>query len=443
MVKTEDWTGAQGAVIGSALIDPDCVPRIISSCADNDFEGEYRTILAAIRTLTIRGKPVDPVTVLSVIGAAYEPTIRRLIDETPTAENVGAYMDICKEQSRLARLTTLGAELTGAATLEDAREILQRMQTVSVEQNAARIVDMSTALAGFYDQHQAGKHDYISVGFPALDEKLAVDPGDVLVIGGYPSDGKTALMLQWAWKISDRLPVGIFSFETSADKLTDRLVTQAVSKLSFTDVKRSTMDAAAWKEITAASIEISRKKIEIVEAAGMTADDILGLSLSRGFGCICIDYVQLVSPGSVRRGGTRAEEVAEISKALALMARRHRLLVIELSQLSRPQKTAKGKTPAPTLSSLRESGQLEQDADVVALLYRTSDAENARRELYVAKNKEGRTGRMELAFNGERQRFSYIARGDDIPRELAAAQKNRYEAKKSGDEQMAIKEAVK
>ena len=166
------------------MIDPDCVPRIISSCADNDFEGEYRTILAAIRTLTIRGKPVDPVTVLSVIGAAYEPTIRRLIDETPTAENVGAYMDICKEQSRLARLTTLGAELTGAATLEDAREILQRMQTVSVEQNAARIVDMSTALAGFYDQHQAGKHDYISVGFPALDEKLAVDPGDVLVIGG-------------------------------------------------------------------------------------------------------------------------------------------------------------------------------------------------------------------------------------------------------------------
>lgn len=443
MVKTEDWTGAQASVIGSALIDPKCVPLIMSSCAPDDFAGEFRTLLDAIRTLAIRGQPVDPVTVLAAVGKAYEPTIRRLLDETMTAANVAAYIEICKEQSRLARLTALGTELVGAATLADAREILQRMQGVSVEQDTARIVDMQTALASFYDQHQAGKHEYISVGFPALDEKLAVDPGDVLVIGGYPSDGKTALMLQWAWKISGTLPVGVFSFETSAEKLTDRIVTQAVPELRFSEVKRSTMDARAWKRVTAASVEISRRKLEIVEAAGMTADDILGVSLARGFRVICIDYVQLVAPGAVRRGGTRAEEVAEISKALALMARRHKLLVIELSQLTRPQKNAKGKTPPPTLSSLRESGQLEQDADVVALLYRTSEAENARRELYIAKNKEGRTGRMELAFNGEAQRFSYVAKGDDIPAELLAAQKNRYEAKKSGGEQMEIQDTEK
>lgn len=440
MVKTEDWTGAQASVIGSALIDPKCVPIILSSCAPDDFSGENRTLIEAIRTLAIRGQPVDPVTVLAVVGKAYEATIRRMLVETVTSANVAAYVGVCKEQSRLARLTALGMELAGAATLADAREILQRMQAVSVEQDTARIVDMQTALSGFYEQHQAGKHESISVGFPALDEKLAVDPGDVLVIGGYPSDGKTALMLQWAWKIADTLPVGIFSFETSAEKITDRIVTQAVPQLRFTDVKRSTMDAQAWRSLTAASVEITQRKLEIVEAAGMTADDILGVTLARGFRVICIDYVQLVAPGVVRRGGTRAEEVAEISKALALMARRHKLLVIELSQLTRPQKNAKGKTPPPTLSSLRESGQLEQDADVVALLYRIGEAEDARRELYIAKNKEGRTGRMELAFNGEAQRFSYVATGDDIPAALAAAQRNRYEAKKSGGEQMEIQD---
>ena len=132
------------------------------------------------------------------------------------------------------------------------------------------------------------------------------------------------------------------------------------------------------------------------------------------------------------------EEVAEISKALALMARRHKLLVIELSQLTRPPKDKSGKTPAPTLSSLRESGQLEQDADVVALLYRIGAAAGANRELFIAKNKEGETGRMELRFDGQAQRFSYVARDDDIPKALLAAQRNRYEAKKEAAEQTTL-----
>lgn len=440
MVSAQDWTGAQAAVIGSALIDPDCVPLILSSCSPEDFSGEYRTLIEAVRELAIRGQKVDPVTVLAAVGKAYEPTIRKLLLETPTAANADTYAQICKEQRRLAQLGALGVELAGAATLDAARETLQKMQAVSVEQDAARVTDMAAALTQFYDEHQRGRHEYIELGFPALDEKLAVDPGDVLVLGGYPSDGKTALMLQWAWHVAKTRRVGIFSFETSTRKLMDRLVTQAVPELRFTDVKRSTMDGAAWKAVTAESSRIARSNICIVEAAGMTAADILGVALAQHCEVVCIDYVQLVAPGTARKGGTRAEEVAEISKQLALMARRHRLLVIELSQLSRPQKNAKGKTPPPTMASLRESGQLEQDADVVALLYRVGEAEDARRELFIAKNKEGRIGRMELAFRGESQRFTYVARGEDIPRELAAAQRNRYEAKKDQQEQLQIGE---
>ena len=440
MVKTADWTDAQAYVIGSALIDPACVPVIMSEATPEDFGGEYRTLLDAIRLLAVSGQPVDPVTVLNAVGPSYRDTVKRLLVETPTAANVQAYIDVCKEQSRLARLAALGAELTGAATLADARETLQKAQSVSVEQDTARIVTMQDALAQFFDEHQRGEKRYITTGFRAMDERLTLDLGDVLVLGGYPSDGKTALMLQWAWRMAQQQPVGIFSFETGAAKLMDRLVTQAVPDLRFTDVKHGKMNADQWRAVTAASVEISKRPIQIVEAAGMSAEDVLGVTLARGFKVIALDYVQLVRPGTVRKGGTRAEEVAEISKSLALMARRHKLLVIELSQLSRPAKNNKGKTPPPTLSSLRESGQLEQDADVVALLYRTGEAEDARRELYIAKNKEGRIGRMELAFNGEGQRFNYIARGDEIPKELERLQRKRYEAKKSGGQQISMEE---
>ena len=436
MVNGQDWTLSQQSVIGSALIDGRCAPLLLSELRPEDLSGSFRTMFEAIRALQLRGQPVDPVTVLERIGPAYRDEIVRIVDETPTAANVTAYIRICKEQSRLTRLASLGTELSGATTLDEAREILQTAQTAAVEQSVA-VTDMTAALSDFFERHQQGEHRYISVGLPELDERLTVDLGSVLVLGGYPSDGKTALMLQWCWHIAETLPVGIFSFETSAQVLTDRLMTQAVPDISFTKVKRGTLDADAWKRITAESVHITQRKLQIVEAAGMTAADVLGVTLSRGFKVIALDYVQLIAPGTVRKGGTRQEELAEISKSLALMARRHKLLVIELSQLTRPQKKKDGTTPAPTLSSLRESGQLEQDADVVALLYRTGSGENAARQLYVAKNKEGRLGRMGLHFDGERQRFSYIA-PPTIPPELQAAQRNRKKEKQDGGEQTAL-----
>ena len=436
MVNGKDWSNAQASVIGSALIDGSCAPLLMSELRPEDLSGDYRTMFEAIVDLKLRGQPVDPVTVLDKVGPAYRDEIIRLINETPTAANVAAYVRICKEQSRLTRLASLGSELSAAASLDEAREILQTAQAAAVEQNAA-VTDMTAALADFYGRHET-EHRYIGVGIPELDERLTVDLGSVLVLGGYPSDGKTALMLQWCWHIAETLPVGIFSFETSTATLMDRLVTQAVPKLSFTAVKRGTLDAKDWKRITAESTHISKRNVQIVEAAGMTAADVLGVTLARGFKVIAVDYVQLIAPGTVRKGGTRQEELAEISKALALMARRHKLLVIELSQLVRPQKKKDGTTPAPTLSSLRESGQLEQDADVVALLYRTGDGENAARQLYVAKNKEGRLGRMGLRFDGDRQRFSYI-KPPEIPRELLVEAEKRRRRER-GDDQITIEE---
>ena len=440
MVSREDWTHAQLSVIGSALIDDRCVGLIMSELRREDLVGEFQTLFDAIVDLKLRGQPVDPVVVLSKVGPAYEELIRNSLDYTPTAANVAAYVQICKEQSRLSRLAALGVELSGALTLDDARRILQEAQDAAVERNAA-VTDMATALTGFFERHQQGERPHVAVGLREFDERVMLDFGDVLVLGGYPSDGKTALMLQWCWHIAQTAPVGIFSFETSADKLMDRIVTMATPKLSFTAVKRGGMEPDDWKRITAESVHISRRNIQIVEAAGMTASDVLGVTLARGFRVIALDYVQLIAPGTVRKGGTRQEELAEISKALALMARRHKLLVIELSQLTRPQKLKDGKTPAPTIASLRESGQLEQDADVIALLYRERQTDRTARKFYVAKYKDGELGYMDLRFDGDRQTFSY-QKLPDIPRELEAAGRNRREREREGEpEQIQIEEA--
>lgn len=440
MVSREDWTHAQLSVIGSALIDDRCVGLIMSELRREDLVGEFQTLFDAIVDLKLRGQPVDPVVVLSKVGPAYEELIRNSLNYTPTAANVAAYVQICKEQSRLSRLAALGVELSGALTLDDARRILQEAQDAAVERNAA-VTDMATALTGFFERHQQGERPHVAVGLREFDERVMLDFGDVFVLGGYPSDGKTALMLQWCWHMAQSCPVGIFSFETSADKLMDRLVTQAVPKLSFTAVKRGELEPDDWKRITAESVHIAKRNIQIVEAAGMTAADVLGVTLSRGFKVIALDYVQLIAPGTVRKGGTRQEELAEISKALALMARRHKLLVLELSQLVRPQRTKDGKTPAPTIASLRESGQLEQDADVIALLYRERESDKTTRQFYVAKYKDGELGRMTLRFDGDRQRFSY-QKLPNIPPELEAAGRNRKAREREGPpEQIQIEEA--
>ena len=403
MVK---WTDAQTSVLGSVLIEPDLAPRLLSETSVADYSGEHRTVYQAIAALIADGSPVDAVTVGAKLGAAYKQMLVALMELTPTAANFDSYVEIVKEQSRLTALHKLAVELTGAVTLDDARGILSKAQDVATDASNKRVFTMMQMLQDFFTEHQETKREYISWGIGALDDKVYADRGDVVVIGGYPSDGKSALMLQTAYHIAEKHRVGIFSFETSRKKLTDRLVSHVMG-LNFGKIKRSDLRMEDWHRVTAGADSFTKHGIEVIEAAGMTVNDILGITLSHRFDVIYIDYVQLISAEHYRRGGTRSEEVAEISKALHVMAQRHNVMVVELSQLSRPEGKKGGTIPAPTLSSLRESGQLEQDADVVMLLYRTNPAaQNSPRELYVAKNKEGELGHFELQFDGKTQTFS-------------------------------------
>ncbi|MBR3861120.1 MAG: hypothetical protein IKM84_04465 [Oscillospiraceae bacterium] len=405
MVKTDAWFDAQVGVLGSVLIEPTLAPQMIVETQAEDFNGDFRGVWSAIAGLLRDGEPVDAMTVRNRLGAASNPLLAELVRATPTTANFAAYVAACREQSRLRRLQGLSLALNGSVTLDDAREVLGRMQSVAVEHNRQRVSGMMDALTDFYQAHHEGRGSCIPWGIPALDDQIRTDRGDVVVIGGYPSDGKSALMIQCALHMAKTCKVGIFSFETSRRKLMSRIVAHRMG-IDMRRIVLDRMEDADWQQISRYSRSITDLKLEIIEASGMTTNDIMAMSLSRSYEVIYLDYIQLISSVQQRRGGTRQEELAEISKALHILAQRHGILVVELSQLSRPPKTKDGKFPPPTLASLRESGQLEQDADVVMLLYRMYPGQtDSPRELYVAKYKEGPLGKLALRFDGGKQRF--------------------------------------
>lgn len=412
----QDWAMAQQSVVGSVLISPEVLPLVLRICKPADMQGSCATVYAAMQALELEGKTVDPVTVLERVGPAYRDELLRMMQQTPTAANAEVYARICAEQSRLSRLHELAAQLMGVTRMEDALPMVQGMTEALGEHNAARITTLTDALYAFFDRHDAAAPapEYIPFGLPKLDSHLTAELGDVIVLGGYPSDGKSAMMLQWAWELARRYRVGVYSLETGERKLTDRFVAQAAA-IRMEHIKHNALSESEWSQALLLGHQTQKRQtVDLIEAAGWTVTDILSAALSRHHQVVMIDYVQLIRPGTQRRGGTRNEEVAEISMALHTMAQRHGILVVELSQLSRPQGTGKGKTVAPpTLASLRESGQLEQDADIVMLLYRTKpDSLGSPRRLHIAKNKEGTTGMIDLKFTGAIQRFEE-ADGED------------------------------
>lgn len=431
-----DWTRAQQSVVGSVLISPQVLPLVLRICKPSDMMGTCATIYGAMQELQLAGAVVDPVTVLERVGPAYRDELERVMRETPTAANAEAYAEICAEQSRLARLHVLAAQLLDAPRMDDALPLLQRMMEVTAANKAESVVSIQRAVIEFFERHSGAAPEYIPFGIPKLDARLTAELGDVVVLGGYPSDGKSALMLQWCWELSKKYRVGVYSLETRKEKLTDRFVAQA-GAIGLDAIKHNRMGQMEWSLASLVGRQADKRTADLIECAGWTVSDILATALAHRHQIVMIDYVQLIEPGSARRGGTRAEEVAAISKALHTMAQRHGILVVELSQLTEKETvTVKGKKIElpPTLSSLRESRQLSQDADVIMLLYRTQpDNPASPRRLHIAKNKEGTTGYVNLRFRGSIQRFEEAEEEEDLDARFAG------EAKKRRDKEAAAR----
>lgn len=402
--QSSQYYEAQRSVLGALMLDAEQVGgMVMHRTREEDYTGECRTIFQACRDLFQAGKPLDPVTVSHVLGPQYSRTIYEIMENTPTAANCEVYIALTLEQAKLFQLHGLALALAGCTSLEDAQKQAAKMNRVLGDRPSVRVVSMEQGYLDFTDrQNKPAK--LVTWGLDRVDDTLRAEFGDFIVLGGYPSAGKTAFSLQLAWNQAKDRRVGYFSLETKPEKLIDRAVA-AVCGVDFGRIKGHTMTAEDWLNCEQKSHSFVGRKLELIQAGGLSVVDIQALALAGRYEIIYIDYLQLIAPEDRRRSDM--EQVTQISKDLHTMAQTTGITVCALSQLSRPQKGGT-QEKAPGLHSLRQSGQIEQDADGVMLLYKEEpNNSRSRRCLKIAKNKEGEAGGIVyLVFDGAHQRFS-------------------------------------
>ena len=424
-LTTEDkWLDAQYSVLGSILIEPDVTPKVMAGTAERDFSGTCLTVYRTIRKLFLSGAAIDPVSVAGALGKNYQNFLVQLMEITPTAANVDSYIALCREQAKVTRIREISRSMADASSSDELRKLLEEANSLMVEKPSLRITTMSDALKSFMDRHSR-QVEYLTWPVIELNDRLYAELGDMIIIGGYPSSGKSAWALQCAWHWAKRYKVGFFSLETSSEKLFDRQMA-AAARLSMDEIKRNSISQDGWDNLCSMTDEIIGRNLELVPAAGMSPADVRAVTLMRGYQIIFVDYLQLLQ-GS---GENRTTQVTAISIALHTLAQSMGVTVVALSQLARP---AQGqKNAAPDMSSLRESGQIEQDADIIMMLsLRDKDNPAGFRELRIRKNKEGTCPNILLAFEGKYQTFSKASNtGETIGKLAAAAKKKQQENRK-------------
>ena len=354
LITNEDWLQAQYSVLGAALLDEKTAIRVVTETAEEDYSGPAKTVYKTIRSLFVKGKPLDPVSVGSMLGSDYRGLLVQLMDMSPTAANVGHHIRICKEQAQVLAIRSIADQMLQAETAEEMRNLLETANSRMVARQSRKAMNMSEALKSFMERHTR-QVQYLSWPIREFNEHLYSEPGDFIIFGAEPSVGKTAFALQCAWHWAKDLRVGFFSFETSSEKLFDRKMA-SLAGLQMQSIKNNSITQAEWDRVCQATEEITSRSLELVPAAGMTVADIRAKIIESGYQLIVVDYLQLISAS----GHNRYEKVTNISIELHNMAQSLGVTVVALSQLSRSNDDGN-----PKNSDLRESGQLEQDADII------------------------------------------------------------------------------
>lgn len=419
--STENWLDAQYSVLGSILIEPAVTPMVMQGLTEQDFYGPCRTVFLAIKKLFETLQPIDPVSVMAELGGSktYHDFILQLMEITPTASNVERYIALCREQSQLRGLQDIARQITETQKPEELRSLYSKASALMVSKPKVRIATMAASLMEFMDDQQKPAN-YLTWPIDALNRILYAEYGDLIVIGGYPSAGKTAFAMQCLTHLARKVKCGFFSLETKASKLFSRQIS-AVAGISMKDIKEHTISQKDSERLVAMYQDVAALDIELIDAAGYTVDDVRAVTMMRGYKVIFIDYLQLLRSS----GSNRVEQVTAISMALHTMAVSLGVTVVALSQLSRSPKDQKSKLP--DMSSLRESGQIEQDADIIMLLS-LKDPKNrdGQRILQIAKNKEGTRPDMILDFDGATQTFTKASNtGDALGKYIADGKKAR------------------
>ena len=411
MVEFHDLLTPQHTVLGCMLRFPECVGELMLAVSAEDFLNERcRLTFSAICDIFRSGQSVGPIHVATILcrdcntqdTKDWRKFLAGLMEVAVTAANAGEYAQLMREQSRVSQLRQLGETLQQTTDTESALELLTKANDILAAKSTIKILTMDEGFYDFMERHDQ-KPEVLPWSIDEINQQLFVEPGDFVVIGGYPSAGKTAFALGEAWHMAAQRRVGFFSLETSPGKLYDRLVANVVG-LDFRKIKKSELEDDDYEILRMRHDLLKSRPLELIPFAGRSLDELRALTLSGRYDVIFIDYLQLLPAA----GKSRYEVVTNISLSLHQMAQRYGVTIIGLSQLSRPEKKneKQKQVAAPTMASFRESGQIEQDADVAMLLYIVnSEQYGGQRCLKIAKNKEGRTGRTYLDFEPLRQRF--------------------------------------
>ncbi|MDR2207990.1 MAG: replicative DNA helicase [Azoarcus sp.] len=434
---------AEQSLIGGLLLDNAAWERIADLVTGEDFyRDDHRRIYQHITKLIDFARPADVVTVFESLekngeaeqagGLAY---LTEIANNTPSAANIRRYAEIVHERAILRKLVTVGDEIAASALApsgKDAKVLLDEAEArvFEIAEAGARhgsgfqhiqpllkqVVDRAQEL---YDRDNPSDVTGVPTGFVDLDEKTSgLQPADMLIIAGRPSMGKTSFALNIAEHVAveKRLPVAVFSMEMPGNQLATRFIS-SVGRISMQKIRNGRLSDDDWQRLTMAMGKLYEAPIYIDETPGLNPIDLRARArrLARQcgrLGLIVIDYLQLMN--GTRETDNRATELSEISRSVKALAKELHVPILALSQLNRSLEQRPNKRPV--MSDLRESGAIEQDADIIMFIYRDEvynpdSQDKGTAELIIGKHRNGPTGMVRMTFLGEYTRFENFAGG--------------------------------
>ena len=439
---------AEQSVLGGLLLEASALDKIIDLVSVDDFyRQEHRLVFRQIVRLSEMAKPVDVITVAEALENAGElekvgglPYLGSLAHNVPSAANVRRYGEIVRERSIMRQLVEVGTEITSSAynpTGRDAAQLLDEAESKVFEIAEAGskgkqgfmampplLTQVVERIETLYARDNASDVTGTATGFTDLDKLTSgLQPGDLIIVAGRPSMGKTAFSINIAENVAldqigkeHPLPVAVFSMEMGGAQLAMRML-GSVGKLNQHDLRTGRLRDDDWGRLTHALGRLNDAPIHIDESAALSALEVRARArrLHRTYGglsLIVLDYIQLMSSNAGKASENRATEISEISRSLKSLAKELHVPVIALSQLNRSLEQRPNKRPI--MSDLRESGAIEQDADLILFIYRdevynNDSPDKGKAEIIIAKQRNGPIDTVGLAFRGEFTRFDNLA----------------------------------
>ena len=432
---------AEQSLLGGLLIDNSALDQVGDTISSKDFyRQDHRLIFIHINDLINSDNPADVVTVAesleknselaSIGGISY---LGSLAENMPSVANIRGYAKIIRDNSILRNLITVGSEIVEGAFLpkgKDAQQLLDEMEAklfsiAEAQSNRLGYKDFQKVIADVVRNleergQNPGTVTGLSTGFVDLDNlTTGLHGGELVIIAGRPSMGKTALAMNIAEScaVDQNKAVAIFSMEMGSEQIVTRLL-GSVAKVDQQKMRTGKMDDDDWAKIADGLGRLNEAPLFIDEGSGLNSYELrararrLDRSIEGGLGLIIVDYIQLMSPLGGPQGENRATEISEISRSLKSLAKELNIPVVALSQLNRNVDSRPDKRPQ--MSDLRESGAIEQDADVIMFIYRQvvyskDPADEGIAEIIVAKQRNGPIGDVKLTFVGEHTRFENYA----------------------------------